>query len=245
MPELFSHPFLTGAVLLLLLLSIICQIIIGVLFQTMIKEADNMSATENKLLKQCKLKFSNCYQLNAGVSNIPIFVDKFLSRIRIAGLGITAVSHLSGQLMMLSVFLSGLGICRGIIDGKTLGQLLPYYIVSLFGLYLYFSVSSIVDLPGKKASLKTNLVDYLENCMVSRLNFNLNDDIASKEWQPIKLESPSENEARQELPAVEAVKETKKEESVEIKEYKVKRKGKELDRKEAEELEHLLEKLLV
>ena len=43
----------------------------------MINETDNMTATDNKLLKQCKLKFANWYRLNGGVSNIPIFAEKW------------------------------------------------------------------------------------------------------------------------------------------------------------------------
>lgn len=165
-----SSQFLTSMVILLLLLSIICQIIIGVLYQTMIQETDNMAATKNKLLKQCKVKFANCYQLHSGVSNIPVFVDKFLNRIQLCGVSLSAIEHLSGQLMLLSVFAAGIGVCRGIINGETLVVLLPYYIGSLFGLYIYFSVSSLIDVADKKRVLKTNLVDYLENNLAEHLN---------------------------------------------------------------------------
>ncbi|NLL78481.1 MAG: hypothetical protein GX234_01485 [Clostridiales bacterium] len=156
--------------MVLLLLSIICQIMIGVLYQNMIKQADNMAATTNKVLKQCKLKFSHCYQMNMGTINVNAFVDKFLNRIRIGRLSLTTMGHLSGQFMMGAVFVSGMGACKGIIDGMTLGALLPYYIISLFGLYVYFSVSSLVDVPGKKRMLGICLVDYLENHMANHLN---------------------------------------------------------------------------
>ena len=167
------HTILTGIMLLFVLLSIICQIIIGFLYQNMIKETDNMSSTENKLLKQCKLKFVNCFQMNAGVANIPVFVDKFLNRIRFLGITIPGFHHLSGQLTLLSVFTGGIGICRGIINGESFGAILPFYILSFLGLYLYFSVTSLVDMQTKRDVLRTNLVDYLENHMVNRLSLNL------------------------------------------------------------------------
>ncbi|MBQ8591541.1 MAG: hypothetical protein IJ485_02165 [Lachnospiraceae bacterium] len=165
-----SKQFLTGMVILLLLLSIICQIIIGVLYQMMIQETDNMAATKNKLLMQCKAKFANCYQLHSGVANIPVFVDKFLNKIQLWGISFSSIEHLGGQLMLLSVFAAGIGVCKGIIDGETLGSLLPYYIGSLFGLYVYFSVSSLIDVESKKRVLKTNLVDYLENNLAGHLD---------------------------------------------------------------------------
>ncbi len=165
----FVHTYFMGVVLALLVLSILFQIIIGLLYRKIIRETDNMAVTEHKLLKQCKLKFSNCYELNEGNVNVPVFVDKFVSQLRFAGISLTNMSHLSGQLMLLSVFAAGVGACKGIIDGDMLGELLPYYIASLFGLYAYFSVSSLVDAKGKNSMVRTNLIDYLENHMVKHL----------------------------------------------------------------------------
>lgn len=164
-----EHKLLSSIFIILLLLSIICQIMIGVIYQKMIKETDNMSSTSNKLLRQCKLKFANCYKLNAGVSNIPVFVDKFIGKVSFMGIALSNIQHLSGQLMLLSVVAAGIGACREIINGETVGRVLPYYIVSFLGLYVYFSISGLVDLQGKKEKLKTNLVDYLENHMVNKL----------------------------------------------------------------------------
>ena len=167
--ELLENDIFIKLSIFLITLSIICQIVAGVLYQSMIQETDNMSATDNKLLKQCKLKFANCFELNGGVSNIPIFVDKFINRMKIGFLTLPGLSAFSGQMMLLSVLLCGVGIYRRITAGDYVVQLFPHYIVSLFGLYAYFSISSLVDVKGKKEVLKINIIDYLENHMVSRL----------------------------------------------------------------------------
>lgn len=151
-------------------ISILTRLLLGFLYQKMIKEADNMATTNNKLLKQCKLKFANCFQLNNGVSNIPVFVDKFLNRLAIGPLSFETMYHLSGQMMLLSVVCSGVGVCKSIIEGRMLGEILPFYIVSFLGLYLYFSVSTVMDIKGKKRVLKVNLVDYLENHLSARMD---------------------------------------------------------------------------
>lgn len=155
---------------LFLVLGILTRLGLGMLYQRLIKETDNMAATENKLLKQCKLKFANCFQLNNGVANIPVFVDKFLNRLSIGHLSFDGIYHLSGQLMLLSVVCSGVGVCKSIIQGRMLGEILPFYIVSFLGLYVYFSVSTIVDVKGKRRVLKVNLVDYLENHLSARID---------------------------------------------------------------------------
>lgn len=165
-----EEKWISVAMLVTLVFSIASRIIIWILYQNMIKETDNMSATDNKILKQCKLKFANCYQLNNGVANVPVFVDKFLNRLAIGPLNVQTLYHLSGQLMLLSVFFAGVGVCKSIIAGRSLGELLPFYIVSFMGLYLYFSVSAVTDIKGKRRVLKINLVDYLENHMVNKLS---------------------------------------------------------------------------
>lgn len=153
---------ITTGILVFLGLSILVRLLLAGFYHTMIKETDNMATTNNRLLKQCKVKFANCYQLNGGVSNIPVFVDKFLNRLAFGHLSFDAWYHLSGQCMLFSIVFAGVGICKGIMGGRMLGEILPFYIVSFLGMYLYFSLSAMVDIKGKRRILKTNLIDYLE-----------------------------------------------------------------------------------
>lgn len=174
--EIFmEEKIVTALIFFCMVLSIFLRVFLGMIYQNMIKEADNMAATNNKLLKQCKLKFANCYQLSNGVSNIPIFVDKFINRLSLGHISFDLMYHLSGQAMLLSVVFSGVGICKCIMQGKTLGAILPFYIVSFIGLYLYLSVSTVVDVKGKRRKLKINLVDYLENHLSPRIDVTRQD----------------------------------------------------------------------
>lgn len=174
--EIFmEEKIVTVFMVFFLAMSIFLRVLLGLLYQNMIKETDNMSATNNKLLKQCKLKFANCYQLNNGVSNIPVFVDRFLNRLALGPFSFEAMYHLSGQSILLSVVCAGVGICRSIFSGRMLGEILPYYIVSFLGLYVYFSISTIVDVKGKRRVLKVNLVDYLENHLSARIHVTAED----------------------------------------------------------------------
>ncbi len=150
-------------------LSILTRFLLAILYQNMIRETENMATTNNKLLKKCKLKFANCYQLNNGIANVPVFVDKFLSRLAVGPLSFESLYHLSGQMMLLSVVSAGFGICKCIAEGRMLGEILPFYVVSFLGLYLYFSLSTILDIKGRRRNLKINLIDYLENHLAFRM----------------------------------------------------------------------------
>ncbi len=151
------------------LLSLVSRLFLGLLYSKMIQETDNMATTNNKLLKQCKLKFTHCYQLNNGVPNIQIFVEKFLSRLSLGPFSFRMLYHLSGQLMLLSVVFAGVGICRGIASGHMLGEILPFYICCFLELYLYLSLTTMVDVRGRRKALKINLIDYLENHLSNRM----------------------------------------------------------------------------
>lgn len=166
---LVEHLRLTILIIVLFIFSILSQVMVGFLYKNMIRESYNMSSTKHKLLKICKLKFSNYYEMHSGVSNIPVFVDKFLQGICIGRFPIKNIYHLSGQLMLLSIFVAGCGACRGIATGKMLGEIVPYYLLAFGLLYVYLSTSAIIDIKGKKLILKTNLIDFLENNMSVRI----------------------------------------------------------------------------
>ena len=161
--------FFLSLMITFFVLSILSQILIGVLYQHMIEEAENMQNTTNKLLLQLKQKYINSYALNDGVTNVPVFVDKFINRLQLGKISLNTLKGCSGQCMLLSVSAAGVGICKGLMEGDAFISLFPYYIISFLGLYLYFSVLSIMDIPSRKNMLKTNLVDYLENHMAARL----------------------------------------------------------------------------
>lgn len=168
--EVFVNPkVLLVAMFVTMMTGILLMIYLGLMIGHMIRESDKMTTTDNKQLKLCKTKFSGCYEMNNGVSNVSIFVDKFLSRMKWGLLPCNVIYHLSGQMMLSSVILSGICACLEIVSGKTVGQILPLYIVSFAGLYIYFSVSGVADIKNKINILKINLVDYLENQYIPRM----------------------------------------------------------------------------
>lgn len=165
----FQHRNFIVVILALLFASIICQIVMGVIYHRFIWETEHMSTTTNKSLQQLKLKFSGCCKINEKVSNVSVFVDRFISHMKFGIVPLSMLKHLSGQLMLLSVLVAGIGACLSIIHNESFLSIAPFYIISFLGLYCYFAVSSLVDVHGKINILRINLVDYLENHLANRL----------------------------------------------------------------------------
>lgn len=163
------HAVCTGMAVSLLLLSILCRFMTGMRLKRLIREAGNMSATEHPALKQCRLKFQNCCELNEGKINAGVFVEKFMQNIRIGRCSLRTLYQISGQLLLLSVFADGIGACLGIICKETLGEILPFYLLAFFSLYLHFSITGLIDVQGKQEVLKTTITDFLENRMTERM----------------------------------------------------------------------------
>lgn len=182
MTIILQHKIIMSAVLLLFIVAIIIQIRMSHYFGNLILETENMATTDIALLCQCKRKFTNNYRMHNGVMNVSIFVEKYLNKIRMGKFKISTWKHLSGQCILFAVLAAGIGACLGIIQGSTFGEILPFYIVSMFGLYFYFAISGALDVSEKREVLKTNLIDYLENHMGNKLE-DLDESIKKLEYE--------------------------------------------------------------
>lgn len=165
----FQHRNFMVVILTLLFASIICQIVMGVIYHRLIWETEHMSTTTNKSLQQLKLKFSGCRKINEKVSNVTVFVDRFISHMKFGIIPLSMLKHLSGQFMLLAVLVAGIGACLSIVHNEPFLHIAPFYVISFLGLYCYFAVSSLIDIPGRINILRINLVDYLENHLANRL----------------------------------------------------------------------------
>lgn len=148
---------------------------LGMSYRKLINEADNMATTNHPVLRQWKVKYENCYQMNKGVSNTAIFVDKLITRLSWGPLSYGRWYLLSAQLVLLAVLAAGAGICINIAGGVALHLVIPYYIVVFAGLYLFISVTASVDIREQKRILKVNMIDYLENHLAPRIQVTRED----------------------------------------------------------------------
>ena len=193
MAVILQYKIIMSIIFVLFLLGVIILLLLNHFYSVLISETENMATTEVPILYQCKRKFSNNYRLYNGVMNVPVFVEKYLNKIKMGKLNVSVWRHLAGQMVMFSVFIAGLGACKGIIDGKTIGEILPFYIISMFHLYIYFAISGFVDIQEKKHILKTNLVDYLENRMGNQLEeLENNMKYLEEEEKPLSMKGKGE-----------------------------------------------------
>lgn len=140
--------------------SISIQMILGYYVQKIEKESETLEEGNVVVLLPCIREYM---KEEKKIRNISLFIERNLKEIRIKRWNLIHLKHISGQSLLFGIFLAGVGACIQIISGKTLGQILPYYILSFLGMYFYFSLSGWVDYEERKKGIKTNLLDFLEN----------------------------------------------------------------------------------
>jgi hypothetical protein len=148
-------------------------------YNQFIKEAENMSITKRKELKAIKTKFLNSYSKKETEEerkykiheqiNVGVFVDKSVSRLKIRGLKVHTWRFFSGQSLIISIFFAGIGVFNGIMEGKTFREISSFYLIAFIELYIYFSLISLFDYEGKDKLLRLNIVEYIENHMMNRM----------------------------------------------------------------------------
>lgn len=142
------------------LCSVICQLLIAYYMMQIVKESEKLESEKTKYFREWIEEY---IKEEGKIANSSVFVDKKIQQISIGKFNMVQMKHFSGQALLLMIFLAGVGACLGIIRGKTLGQVLPFYIISLLGLYVHFSLSALVNLEENKKIIRMNIVDFLEN----------------------------------------------------------------------------------
>lgn len=151
------------------LLGICMRVYLGIKYSRLIDEVDKMTTTKNRDLKRCKVKYEKCFAMNQGVANVGAFVDRFLSKLSVGPFTYLALYQMGAQMILLAVILMALLICHRILAGESLLKLLPYYAGCFAGLYVFLTITVVVNVQEKRTVLKISLVDYLENHLTARL----------------------------------------------------------------------------
>ena len=140
--------------------SMIIQVALACYLLKAEREARQLEEGNPVILKEC----INEYIREEGhIKNLLLFTEKRLKELKLGRLSLISLKHLSGQSLLFGIFLAGIGACIRIVEGRTLGEILPYYILSFLGMYFYFSLTGWIDYEERIKGIKDNILDFLEN----------------------------------------------------------------------------------
>ena len=161
MSNFFTNPNLYYVgIVLFFTCSISIQMMLGYYVFKIEKEAEKLEEGDAVLLLQCINKY---IEEEDKIKNCSLFIEKHLKDMKVRNITFIQWKHISGQALLFGIFLAGIGACMEIILGSTLGEVLPFYILSFLGLYCYFSLSGWIDIEERKKGIKGNLMYFFEN----------------------------------------------------------------------------------
>ena len=161
MEEFLKGPWwLLAGIGVTFIFSLLCQLLLSIYVLRMVKESGKLEDEKPELLGYWIEEY---IKRENTVMDMSAFIEKEFQQFSIGKFTIIEIKHLSGQALLLMIFLAGLGACKGIMDGKTLGEILPFYIICLFGIYIHFSISAFINFEENKKIICMNMVDFLNN----------------------------------------------------------------------------------
>lgn len=185
------------------ILSFILQVSFLVSLKAYVKASENMKTTQKKLFTNLLRQFETIYELDYKINNVPAYVDKYLLKYKFLLKPITTwqVASLRTIGYVTCVAAAGLfwNYTKGIAGQRQVTILFTYSIVCAF---LLLS-QNIFGVKSKIQQIKTNLVDYLENYLVNRLERNrIEKKLAEEQRRGSGVQEDSEAELLDEVDAL-------------------------------------------
>lgn len=158
-----------------IVLAVICVLgmagtwLAGRRYRRLILQADDMTGTQSKFLKQLKNKFETSYRINQGVNNVGLFVERNVREFRFLGIKLSRLGNTAAGAASLT-FLLG---CAAALFCYRAGTVLPVITVNLAGSLLLSAVALVywrsAEIPQKARDFCIHIQDYLENVLSNRL----------------------------------------------------------------------------
>ncbi len=146
----------------MVILSIICRIVVSVLYKVLVFEAERMDETKNPLLCSIRSQFAGMPLRRHGKCNVRISVEKLLKEMKIGHLPMRFLPAISLYCMLLALLCFGFGAYRRIREGMFMLEAFPFYIVAFGAVYLYLFVATLTDIGASRELLKELVTEYFE-----------------------------------------------------------------------------------
>ncbi|MDF2486937.1 MAG: hypothetical protein K0R46_3105 [Herbinix sp.] len=168
-----------------------------------------------------KMRFEACYKAKIGVNNVDTFVDKSVLRYRFCGVLLSTWDNFGGQVLFLTLLTVPVSTVFGVVFDCGQEVVMLTGAVGILTSAILILVDKSINLSAKKAMLRLNLLDYLENFCKVRLEQEI---FHPELYEQIRKEFVQVSEAKKQVvPSVESSKDDAKEEIIRRREEKKKK----------------------
>lgn len=170
MYEFVKHGYLINLSLVFALFAILSRLILGILYDVLLKETENVGISKSKFSKKFKAKVENSIQVEHSVNNPAVYVEKYIRKQRFVGISLRGLKQLSFCFLMLAVILNVFTSATAIIKGMQMELVVWSILINIIVLCLFGFSEAIIDSSYKYEGIKINMQNYLENDYLNHRN---------------------------------------------------------------------------
>lgn len=167
--ELYEEKALIYAILAAGGAGLLGKAVTAAVYGTLIKASNEMGNSKNRLMRMLCLKFETFYKLKIGVNNVDIFVDKYVNKQKFGGILLSTWEKLGGQMTLLSLAGAVLGSVWGYLLHCGQEVILYTFLCGMTVTFVLIIFDNLLNISGKKQTLRVNMQDYLENYLKAKL----------------------------------------------------------------------------
>lgn len=169
--------FLDSNVLIYIMLGLggiglLLKFIISCVYRKLVRSTEHMGTTSHKMLKALRAKFETNYSMNLGVNNVDIFVDKYVYTQKFCGIYLYTWENLGGQVLLTCMLTGAISAIAGLLYECGRNHVLLTLLTGVIVSAVLILFEQFINLPVKKYVIRTNIKDYLENFLISKLEYN-------------------------------------------------------------------------
>lgn len=169
MVKIICSNYLLYALMGVFVLGVLSRLVLVAAYNGLRRSTYNMAGSNNRLIKQVKLKYESYDKLEFPVTNAVAFTKKAMYEYRICGMSLRFLEKFLGQAMFWCVVIGVTAVgCGYFFDIPTDTMVLYGVSAVLFSVLLY-NIDKVSDIDYARENIEICIVDYLENHVRERL----------------------------------------------------------------------------
>ncbi len=170
MYEFVKHGYLINLSLVFALFAILSRLILGIIYDILLKETENIGVSKAKFSRNYKAKIESGIQVEHLVNNPVVYVEKYIRKQKFLGISLRGLTQLSVCFLLLSVTLNVFTSAVAIIKEMQTELILWSIMINIIAVLLFFFAEALIDSSYKYDGIVINMQNYLENDFINHRN---------------------------------------------------------------------------
>lgn len=142
----------------------------GRIYKRLIREADLMGTSNQRLIKYIKLKVTSYYKIGMHPEDTRALIGRYIKKYRVGPFSLQSWSRLPYLLMTAMLAVGGGSLMYRWTRGEALYRMSVIFGMSVLGIVVLGGLLMFMDFNGKEALLADSISDYVDNYLGNKLS---------------------------------------------------------------------------